>query len=87
MKQAEYNSTISNLLLRRGATTPETSTAADELLSTLFKAEVLLFEGKEDIQPIKWHQLTRIYKLAVTCIEIVRILWPYIKLIISIIKK
>lgn len=86
MNQAEYKSTIESLLEKTNQTDRPTDNAG-ELLHTLSKAEALLFEGKDDLQPVKWHQFKRIYNLAITCIEIVRILWPYIKLIISLIKK
>ena len=84
MKSSEYRQTILDLSVERLGKQPN---PADDLLLTLDKAGVLLFEGKEEIQPVKWHQIQRIYKLAVTCIEIVRIIWPYLKIIIKLIKK
>lgn len=84
MNSSEYRQTILDLSLERLG---KQSNDADTLLLTLDKAGQLLFEGKEEIQPVRWHQVQRIYKLAVTCIDIVRILWPYIKIIIKILKK
>jgi hypothetical protein len=84
MNSSEYRQTIFDLSVDRLG---KQSNDADKLLLTLDKAGQLLFEGKEEIQPVKWHQIQRIYKLAVTCIEIVRILWPYLRIIIKIIKK
>lgn len=83
MQKSEYITTLSNLYTDN----PDSNTDADRLLNTLAKAESLLFDGKEEIQPVKWHQVKRIYNLAVTCIQIVRIIWPYLKMIISLLKK
>lgn len=85
MNQAEYRSTIESLISKSDKEAHTND--AQILIEKLDKAEVLLFDGQQEIQPVKWHQIIRIYKLAVTCIEILRIIWPYIKLIISIIKK
>jgi len=84
MNQAEYKNTLHSLYQSTNHATGDDSL---KLIQTLDKAQVLLFDGKEEIQPVKWHQLTRIYKLAVTCIDIVRILWPYLRFIISLLKK
>lgn len=84
MNSSEYRQTILDLSLERLG---KQSNDADTLLLTLDNAGQLLFEGKEEIQPVRWHQVQRIYKLAVTCIDILRILWPYIKIIIKILKK
>jgi len=45
-----------------------------------------LFQGKEDVQPLKWHQLGRIYRLAKAFIQFLIIAWPYIKYIIKLLK-
>jgi hypothetical protein len=84
MNQAEYKNTLHSLYQNTNHAPGDDSL---KLIQTLDKAQVLLFDGKEEIQPVKWHQLTRIYKLAVTCIDIVRILWPYLRFIISLLKK
>ena len=45
-----------------------------------------LFNGQQEIQPIKWHQVGRIYRLAKGFISFLVILWPYIKMIIKFLK-
>jgi hypothetical protein len=82
--KSEYRSTLESLYNPAAVTT---NNDADKLLSTLDKAEDLLFDGKDEVQPVKWHQVKRIYQLAGMAIKIVKIIWPYLRIIISLIKK
>ncbi len=65
----------------------EQDTPSGRLITLLDNSEDLLFQGKEEIQPIKIYQVSRIYKLAKTCIEIITLLWPYLRTILPLIKK
>ena len=62
-------------------------TPSARLIALLDGSEDLLFQGKDEIQPIKIYQVGRIYKLAKTCIEIITLLWPYLRTIITLLKK
>lgn len=79
----EYSKNINQL----AATEQNTDSPAAKLLTLLDNSEDLLFQGKEEIQPIKIYQVSRIYKLAKTCIEIITLLWPYLRTILPLIKK
>ncbi len=46
-----------------------------------------LFLGQTELQPIKFHQLIRIYKLAKTFIEILVLIWPIIRELLKLFKK
>ena len=59
---------------------------ANDLLTLIEQSENLLFQGQASIQPIKIYQVVRIYKLAATAIEIITLLWPYLKDILKILK-
>lgn len=59
----------------------------DKLITTMTKVEKDLFLGSEDIQPVKWHQVGRLFRLAKGFIEMMVILWPYIKMIIKLFPK
>lgn len=65
----------------------EPDTPSGRLITLLDNSEDLLFQGKEEIQPIKIYQVSRIYKLAKICIEIITLLWPYLRTILPLIKK
>jgi hypothetical protein len=43
-----------------------------------------LFLGTEDIQPLKWHQVGRLYRMAKAFIVVMEILWPFMKIIIKL---
>lgn len=58
-----------------------------QLITSLDSVRNDLFQGKDEIQPIKWHQPMRLYRLAKAFIEIIVVLWPYIKIIISLFRK
>lgn len=62
-------------------------TPAARLISILDSSELLLFQGKDEIQPIKIYQIKRIYALAKICIELITLLWPYLKVILNLLKK
>ncbi|HMR88498.1 MAG TPA: hypothetical protein PKD51_10105 [Saprospiraceae bacterium] len=62
-------------------------TPAASLIALLDNSQELLFQGKEEIQPIKIYQISRIYKLARTCIDIITLIWPYLRTIIPLLKK
>lgn len=79
----EYSKNINQL----AATEQNTDSPAAKLLTLLDNSQDLLFQGKEEIQPIKIYQVSRIYKLAKTCIEIITLLWPYLRTILPLIKK
>ena len=81
---AEYSRNINQLA---AATEQSADSPATKLLTLLDNSEDLLFQGKEEIQPIKIYQVSRIYKLAKTCIEIITLLWPYLRTILPLIKK
>jgi hypothetical protein len=81
MTQVEYKEQVYDL----SQLTPADSKAS-ELLTLIDASESLLFQGKNDIQPIKIYQVKRIYQLARTAIEIISLLWPYLKDIIKILK-
>ncbi len=59
---------------------------AEELLNIISDIEYEIFQGKKEPQPLKWHQVKRIYKLAQACIKLVIILIPYIRVIIKWLK-
>ena len=65
----------------------EPDTPSGRLITLLDNSEDLLFQGKEEIQPIKIYQVSRIYKLAKICIENITLLWPYLRTILPLIKK
>lgn len=58
----------------------------DKIIKVFNQIENDLFLGKDEVQPIKWHQLTRIFRLAKGFIEVIVIIWPYIKMIIKLLK-
>lgn len=58
----------------------------DKIIKVFDQLQNDLFLGNEEIQPIKWHQFTRIFRLAKGFIDVVIIIWPYIKLIIKMLK-
>jgi hypothetical protein len=58
----------------------------DKIIKVFDQLENDLFLGKEEVQPIKWHQISRIFRLAKGFIEVVLIIWPYIKMIIKLLK-
>ncbi len=62
-------------------------TPSARLIALIDGSEDLLFQGKDEIQPIKIYQIGRIYRLAKTCIEIITLLWPYLRTIITLLKK
>ena len=82
MTQVEFSNVLNDELGNHKDNTPSA-----QLLSSLDTAEKLLFQGKEDIQPVKIYQLKRIYKLAVTFIDVITVIWPYIKMIFKLLKK
>lgn len=59
---------------------------ANELIEILEKVQDLIFMGMDEPQPLKWHQIKRIYALAQYCIRLIIILLPYIKMIIKWLK-
>lgn len=59
-----------------GLTAKDRVTEAVRLIETI---ESELFLGQTEIQPIKFHQLIRIYKLAKTFIDVIVIIWPIIR--------
>lgn len=58
----------------------------DKIIKLFGQIENDLFLGKDEIQPIKWYEFKRIYKLAKGFIEVIIIIWPYIKMIIKLLK-
>jgi hypothetical protein len=58
----------------------------DKIVRLFDQIESDLFMGKEEVQPVKWHQVGRIYRLAKSFIEFIVIVWPYIKMIIKLLK-
>lgn len=58
----------------------------DKIIKVFNQIENDLFLGKDEIQPIKWYEFARIYKLAKGFIEVIVIIWPYIKMIIKLLK-
>lgn len=60
---------------------------SQRLITSLDSVKNDLFQGKDDIQPIKWHQPLRLYRLAKAFIEVIVVLWPYLKIIISLFRK
>ncbi len=58
----------------------------DKIIKVFGQLENDLFLGQQDVQPIKWHQFTRIFRLANGFIEVIVIIWPYIKMIIKLLK-
>jgi hypothetical protein len=81
MQKADYANAVQE------ANENSQSLAADNLIKKLKYVEFLIFEEKDTIKPIKLYQIQRIYKLAKAFIEIITIIYPYIKIIISSIKK
>lgn len=81
MTQVEYKENIYDL----SQLTPADSKAS-ELLSLIEQSETLLFQGQQNIQPVKLYQVVRIYKLAQTAIRIITLLWPYLKDILKLLK-
>lgn len=77
MKQVEY---VNSLEIKT------TNDKAAEFIAMLKNIENDLFLGKEEIQPIKFHQIGRIYRLAKSLIEIIVFIWPFIKVIVKWIK-
>lgn len=58
----------------------------DKIIKVFDQLENDLFLGQPEVQPIKWHQFTRIFRLAKGFIEVVVIIFPYIKMIIKLLK-
>ena len=58
----------------------------DKIIKVFDQLENDLFLGQSEVQPIKWHQFTRIFRLAKGFVEIIVIIFPYIKLIIKMLK-
>lgn len=58
----------------------------DKIIKVFDQLQEDLFLGKDEIQQIKWHQFTRIFRLAKGFIEVIIIIFPYIKLIIKMLK-
>jgi hypothetical protein len=77
----------SNEILELTASVRNKETPAAKLLALLDDSKEILFQGKEEIQPIKIYQVGRIYRLARTCIEIITLIWPYIRIILPLLKK
>jgi alanine dehydrogenase len=57
-----------------------------EIIDLFEQLEELIFMGSQEPQPLKWHQLKRIYKLAEYCIKIVLLLVPYVRVLIKWVK-
>jgi len=81
---AEYSRNINQLA---AATEQSADSPATKLLTLLDNSQDLLFQGKDDIQPIKIYQVSRIYKLAKICLQIITLIWPYLRTIIPLLKK
>lgn len=81
---AEYSRNINQLA---AATEQSADSPAAKLLTLLDNSQDLLFQGKDDIQPIKIYQVSRIYKLAKICLQIITLIWPYLRTIIPLLKK
>lgn len=79
----EYSKNINQL----AATEQNADSPAAKLLTLLDNSQDLLFQGKDDIQPIKIYQVSRIYKLAKICLLIITLIWPYLRTIIPLLKK
>jgi len=77
----------SNEILELTASVRNKETPAAKLLTLLDDSKDILFQGKDEIQPIKIYQVGRIYRLARTCIEIITLIWPYIRIILPLLKK
>jgi len=84
LTQSDYKS---DLQIYQASVPPTADTPAAKLISLLDSSNDLLFQGKEEIQPIKIYQVGRIYKLAKSCIEIITLIWPYLKFILPLLKK
>lgn len=56
----------------------------DKLINTMKTVEKDLFLGQEDIQPLKWHQVGRLYRMAKAFLVVMEILWPFMKIIIKL---
>jgi hypothetical protein len=63
------------------------SITAIKLIKSLRESEDLLFQGRDQIQPIKLYQVQRIYRLAKAFIEVIKVIYPYLRTIISLLKK
>lgn len=59
----------------------------DKVIQWMAKAEEPLFQGKDEVPPIKIYQVGRIFKLAKLLLELIIIIWPYLKQIIKLFKK
>ncbi len=79
----EYSKNINRL----AATEQNADSPAAKLLTLLDNSQDLLFQGKDYIQPIKIYQVSRIYKLAKICLQIITLIWPYLRTIIPLLKK
>ena len=80
MTKLEYRKTVHDMAKDKNAA------QAEELIDILDKVEDLIFMGLDEPQPLKWHQIKRIYALAQYCIRLIIILLPYIKMIIKWLK-
>lgn len=58
----------------------------DKIIKVFDQLQDDLFLGKDEIQPIKWHQFTRIFRLAKGFIDVIIIIFPYLKLILKLLK-
>jgi len=94
MKYTEYRENLLELKTQFSLadTTPggldtDTTKKVEEIVLLIEKVEDELFLGKTEIQPIKIHQLVRIYRLAKTFIEILIAAWPVIRQLLKLFKK
>ncbi len=80
MKQEIYRLEVEQAL------SDQTSENGHQLVELFAQIEDLIFMGKKDPQPLKWHQVKRMYKLAESCVKIVLLLIPYLRVIIKWVK-
>lgn len=83
MKKIDFTEGKKDVLLNADEVTEKTS----KLLKWMERAEAPLFQGKDEVPKIKIYQVGRIFKLAELLIELIVLIWPYLKQIIKLFKK